>query len=231
MNMDDFEDLGLMQLADSFFPSGLYTMSNGLELLYQQKRVFSPDQVRDLIKMYFLQQIGPADCVALSNAYDFIENNDLNALFGVDDAIYKIKLIKEQRDASVRSGRQLIKCISSFVTDDLLDKYLQAVSSSKTPGAYPVSIALSAKLLGIPKRKAALMLFYGFAVSVVGASLRLGILQHYEGQQILHELKSTIHETVNKYIAIPYDQMWQFSPQADIIQMHHEKMDSKMFIT
>jgi len=25
--------------------------------------------------------------------------------------------------------------------------------------------------------------------------------------------------------------MWQFTPQIDIVQMSHEKMDSKMFIT
>lgn len=231
MNMDDFADLGVMQLADSFFPSGLYTMSNGLELLYSQKHILSPQGVQHLIKMYFLQQIGPADCVALANAYDFIESNNINALFNVDEAIHMIKLVKEQRDACVRSGRQLIRCVSSFITDEILDKYLEAVSSSKTPGTYPVAIAIAAKLLGIPKRKAALILFYGFAVSVVGASLRLGILQHYEGQKILNELKPTIHEIVNKYISTPYVQMWQFAPQADIIQIHHERMDSKMFIT
>ncbi|HXV51246.1 MAG TPA: urease accessory UreF family protein [Nitrosopumilaceae archaeon] len=231
MSMDDFADLGLMQLADSFFPSGLYTMSNGLESLYLQKRITSPEQVRNFIEMYFLQQIGPADCVALANAYDFVENNDTNALFAVDESIYKIKLIKEQRDASVRSGRQLVKCLASFRNDDLLDKYLQAILSSKTPGTYPVSIAIAAKLFGIPKQKAALTLFYGFAVSVIGAALRLGILQHFEGQKILNELKPTISETVQKYIKVSYDQMWQFAPQLDIIQIHHEKMDSKMFIT
>ena len=134
-------------------------------------------------------------------------------------------------EASIRSGRQLIKCLASFVDDEFLAKYLQAVSSSKTPGTYPVSLAISAKLFGIPKRKAALMFFYGFAVSIVGAALRLGILQHFEGQQILNELKPTISETINRYISTPYDQMWQFAPQADIIQIHHEKMYSKMFIT
>jgi urease accessory protein len=75
------------------------------------------------------------------------------------------------------------------------------------------------------------MLFYGFTVSVIGAALRLGILQHFEAQKILNELKPTISETVQKYIKVPYDQMWQFAPQLDIIQIHHEKMDSKMFIT
>jgi len=231
MSMDDFADLSLMQLADSFFPSGLYTMSNGLESLYMQKRITSLEQVRNFIEVYFLQQIGPADCVALVNAYDFVEDNDTNALFDVDESIHKIKLIKEQRDASVRSGRQLAKCLTSFLRDDLLDKYVQAISSSKTPGTYPVSIAIAAKLFGIPKQKAALTLFYGFAVSVIGAALRLGILQHFEGQKILNELKPMIGETVQKYIDIPYNQMWQFAPQLDIIQIHHERMDSKMFIT
>jgi urease accessory protein len=231
MSTEDFSDLGLMQLADSFFPSGLYTMSNGLEMLYLQKRVIAPEQVRNLIEVYFSQQIGPADCVALANAYDFIENGNLDALFDVDDTIYKIKLVKEQRDAFVRSGRQIIKCLISFMRDDLLQNYSTAVSTSKTPGTYPVSLAIAAKLHGISKHKACLMLFYGFAVSVVGAALRLGIIQHFEGQKILNELKPTISATVKKHITTSYDQMWQFAPQIDIIQMHHEKMDSKMFIT
>ena len=38
---------------------------------------------------------------------------------------------------------------------------------------------------------------------------------------------STLKENSNKSL---FD-MWQFAPQFDIIQMSHEKMDSKMFIT
>jgi urease accessory protein len=75
------------------------------------------------------------------------------------------------------------------------------------------------------------MLFYGFGVSIVGAALRLGMIQHLESQQILDSLKPVISDQVSKYTSKPYDQIWQFLPQADIIQMHHEKMEAKMFIT
>ena len=75
------------------------------------------------------------------------------------------------------------------------------------------------------------MLVYGFVISVVGAALRLGILQHYEGQKLIHKIKPLILSTVQKNINRPYSSMWQFIPQLDIIQMHHEQMDSKMFIT
>jgi urease accessory protein len=75
------------------------------------------------------------------------------------------------------------------------------------------------------------MLVYGFVVSVIGAALRMGILQHFEGQMMINEMKPVILSTVLKNINQPADDMWQFVPQLDIIQMHHEQMDSKMFIT
>ena len=71
MNIDTSE-LTLMQLSDSFFPSCLYTMSNGLETLFDEKRVCSESDVYDFIEIILEQQLGPADSVALSNAYDLV---------------------------------------------------------------------------------------------------------------------------------------------------------------
>lgn len=227
----DFSSLSMMQMSDSFFPAGLYTMSNGLETLYRQKMVTNADGVKELIQMYYLQQVGPADCVALANAYDFAVHGDLSGVMLVDDVICKIKLVKEQREASMRSGRQLIKCVLALGNNPLITQYHNEIIKSHTPGTYPVSFSVAAQAFGISKQNACLMLFYGFGVSIVGAALRLGIIQHIESQQILDSLKPIISEQVNKYISKPYDQIWQFSPQADIFQMHHEKMEAKMFIT
>lgn len=227
----DFSSLSMMQLSDSFFPAGLYTMSNGLEALYYQKIVTNPDGVKDLIQMYYQQQVGPADCVALANAYDFAVLGDLVGVMLVDDIICKIKLVKEQREASMRSGRQLTKCVLSLGSNQFIAQYHNEIIKSRTPGTYPVSFSVAAQSLGISKQNACLMLFYGFGVSIVGAALRLGIIQHIESQQILDELKPIISEQVSKYISKSYDQIWQFSPQADVFQMHHEKMEAKMFIT
>lgn len=227
----DFSSLSMMQLSDSFFPAGLYTMSNGLETLYHQKMVTNADGVKNLIQMYYLHQVGPADCVALANAYDFASQGNLGGVLLVDDIICKIKLVKEQREASMRSGRQLIKCVLALGNNQLITQYHNEIIKSNTPGTYPVSFSVGAQSFGISKQNACLMLFYGFGVSIVGAALRLGIIQHIESQQILDSLKPIISEQVDKHISKSYDQIWQFSPQADIFQMHHEKMEAKMFIT
>jgi len=57
------------------------------------------------------------------------------------------------------------------------------------------------------------------------------MLQHFDGQRIIHELKPSVSEIVEKNIGRPLTGMWQFAPDIDILQIAHERMSSKMFIT
>ena len=75
------------------------------------------------------------------------------------------------------------------------------------------------------------MMLYSFTVGIVGAALRLGLIHHLEGQKIIHDTKPIISKTIKECIKKSILDMWQFVPQLDIVQMSHEKMDSKMFIT
>ena len=52
MNTDS-SDLTLMQLSDSFFPSGLYTMSNGLETIFDEKRATSQNDILIFFKLHW----------------------------------------------------------------------------------------------------------------------------------------------------------------------------------
>ena len=57
------------------------------------------------------------------------------------------------------------------------------------------------------------------------------MLQHIEGQQVIHDLKPIITNVINNNIKRHFSNLWQFSPGIDLVQMKHESMDSKMFIT
>lgn len=228
------EDIGLLQLSDSFFPTGMYTMSNGLEALFysDKKAIANPMDLVNLLKVYIENQIGPADCTALGAAYVEAEKNDLSKVIEVDNIIFSMKLIEEIRNASSRSGTQLLRCVGSFVTDHpVLNGYLKAISSKKATGTFPVALAVSAHSLGIPRNKAALIMLYGFTVSVVGAALRLGMLQHFDGQMIIHQLRDTLVGAIRTNIDRPLTGIWQFTPGIDLMQISHERMISKMFIT
>lgn len=232
-NFISIDDISFLQLSDSFFPTGLYTTSNGLELLfYDKNKKLTYEDIFNFIKAYLSQQIGPTDCTIIGNVYNCIQKNDCSKLLELDSLYYFMRLIEETRSASIRSGIQLLKCIYSFTDDnEYVNFYLKNIKDGGAKGVYPVSFALSCNAMNITKERSGLMLLYGFTISVVGAALRLGILQHYDGQRIIHEMKPVILSNVIKNIDRSYSNMWQFIPQLDIIQIHHEQMDSKMFIT
>lgn len=226
------EELSMLQLSDSFFPTGMYTMSNGLEAFFYDKKIKTANELRDLIKVYLEHQIGPADCTALGNSYEYAQNADLQKLIEVDQTIFSMKLIQEIRDASTRSGTQLLRCVIFFISENkLLNKYQEAIKNKQASGVYPVALGVINSVLDISKHKSGLIMLYSFTISLVGAALRLGILQHYDGQRIVHDLKPMIVETVKKNIDRPLTSIWQFAPAIDIIQISHERSRSKMFIT
>ena len=227
----DLSDLTLMQLSDSFFPSGLYTMSNGLETIFDEKRASSEGDVYDFLQVTLEQQLGPADSVALSNAYDYAKNEDISEIIRCDDVLYSMKLIQESRAASCRAGSQMIKCVAAISSNNFLKIYSEKISKNEVPGTHPVVAGICSFVMGVKKEQAREMMMYGFCVSVTGAALRLGMIDHIQSQKILHEIKPKIQEILEKFSNTKIDDCWQFSPKYDLIQMTHENKFSKMFIT
>lgn len=227
----DNKEISILQLSDSFFPTGLYATSSGLEALSQTKKLKSKD-ISQFISMQLQQVMGPSDCTAMGCAYESCKKNDIVSLLDADESLYHMKLVEETRIASTRSGNQLLKCVSTFTKNKkMLKQYQIAIRKGKATGVYAVSFGVVTSALNIPKRKAGVMLLYGLTVSIVGAAMRLGILQHFEGQKIIHQLGPVVFHAVSENIDRRISSMWQFAPNLDILQMKHEVQSSKMFIT
>jgi len=230
MNINQ-SNLTLMQMSDSFFPSGLYTMSNGLETLFDEKRISSESDVYDFLVVILEQQIGPADSIALSNAFEFAKDGNISGILQCDETLHSMKLVEESRNAACRAGSQMLKCILEICSNDLLESFSEKISNNKTPGTHAVVTGVCSFVMGLKKEQAAQMMFYGFCVSVTGAALRLGMIDHIQSQKILHRIKPIIKTILEKYKNTKIQNIWQFSPNYDLTQMTHEKKFSKMFIT
>lgn len=232
MNIDDMQqDLGMMQMSDSFFPTGLYANSNGLESVFQNNKKITDREVGKIIESQLKQQVGPADLVIMENALKLATAMEFDKISELDMKANSMKNIREVREASRRSGVQLARCVSEFVRDEILEEYMRSHQKGIVSGAYPVSFGVCANALRIDPQKAGLMFLYGFTVSVVGAASRMGITQHHQAQKIIHDLKPLIAQIVSECVDKPAKDAWQFAPHLEILQMHHERADSKMFIT
>lgn len=224
-------ELDMMQITDSMFPTGLFAASNGLESLFLDGTVATAEELAEFNRTCIRQQVGPCECVILANACEAAGASDRNRIRELDEISGSVRMIRETREASARSGNQLARCVGGFADGEVLAWWNAEIKEGRIAGTYPVSFGVCCDALGIGGERAVLMLLYGFVAGNVGASLRLGMIQHLEGQEVIHSLKPLITETARRYAGAPVSEVWQFAPQTEINQMRHEKTDAKMFIT
>lgn len=224
-----------MQLADSFFPSGIFGLSNGLESLAKHGRIKNEHDVLTFIEQQVEFQLVPCDCIVFLNAMKAANDENIEGLMETDKRFYSMKLIREVRNTSVRSGSQILNCIIQMTFNKkevkTAKEFQKRIASNETVGTYPVCLGIAADLLGIPRESGVRMMLYSFSQSVIAAAIRLGIIEHIGGQRILTLLSDKINNISENMIQEPLDNLWQLTPVTEIFQMIHENDSSKMFIT
>jgi len=233
--MNTSHEFHLMQLADSFFPSGMFGMSGGLESLVKHGKIRTDRDVLKFIRHQIHFQLAPCDCIVLSETMVAAQSNDISKIINIDNRFFSMKLVKEIRSASVRSGQQMLNCVMYMLSPNNKNKFVRkfqnTIESKQAVGTYPVCLGIAAHCLQISRQSAVRMMLYSYSISVIGAALRLGIIQHLNSQWILMQLAEDINTLSKTIMRKTISDIWQLTPFTDILQMTHEHDDSRMFIT
>ncbi len=222
--------LSALQLADTFFPTGLYTLSHGFEAFVQAGLVSKAD-VQGLLQDYLESVLGPADGVAVSHAHRATEARDLGRLLEVDRRLSAMKLVREARESSRRVGKQILTTGVKLRPDGLLKDYQAAVEAGTCPGNSAVALGAVAAALGVARREAMQIELYTFTASVLGAAMRLIRLDHEEAQLTLARLKPLMVRVVQENMDKGLQEMRAFAPLIDIMGMAHERASIRLFIS
>ena len=133
MNASGF--LSALQLADSFFPSGMYAHSQGLEGMVTRGWVSGPPDVENFLRNQLAWSVIPADGVALLNSHAIAlrkvsswktagdsagvraaaESDDLDTLAAIDRLLHTMKLPSELAAASRQAGRRILEETSALL--------------------------------------------------------------------------------------------------------------------
>ena len=225
--------LTALQLADSFFPSGMYAHSQGLESMVSHRWASTPDDVEQYLRNLLVWSVLPSDGVALLNAHGAAQNGDLATLVEIDWHLHALKLPAEMRQASRHAGRRILdESVPLIATEDassVCTGFRRMVTDGETPGTGAVALGVVADAVGIDADTALLMFCHSFAVGVLGAAQRLLPLTHSQAQMILHRLHEPATRVAADLRARDWRDMTSFTPQADIAAMLHEHDDVRMF--
>lgn len=217
-----------LQLADSAFPSGFYTLSHSLEG-YAQARAVTPDTLPALLADLLRNGVGPSDATALALAHRACAAGELAQAARIDRRLHAGKLSREMRQAATRTGRQLLDLAAEVFGDPRIAGYLRLVRERQAPGCQAVAAGIVQAAAGVPVEQAVAADLFAFAASFAGAALRLRLTDHRKAQVLLRGVAPVIEETVRAALARESADLGSSAVAADLMSGRHERAEARLF--
>lgn len=219
--------LRLLQVSDAAFPTGSFSHSVGLEAFFAAGELNGAEDLRRLAGLY-LNAWATSDCVALRASYEA----ELEELFRVDRLLSATKLARESRAASAVTGKRFLMSVAALGAESsVLDAFVDAVRSGKTPGNLAVGYGVAAPALGLGSEAALLSYFYASVSSLVAAGQKLIPLGGNTAQRVFYELSGEIIDAVKAGERIKIEDVYAFAPTIDVRSMLHERQRVRLYIS
>jgi len=215
-----------LQLGDSLFPSGGFTLSHGLETLAERGLVRDAADLQGWIETGLRWQVGPSDGVAAAAVWD--AGADLDLVARIDAHLLSTKLAREPREAAARTGRQSLSVLTSLVAEPFAT-YRRMVLTGAAPGLQPIVLGLAGRALGLDRRDTVLLLLHLFVAGCLGAALRLLDVDDVETQRIRLNLTQPMLDAAAEALALPWEEMYACAVQTELMTMLHERSTVRLF--
>jgi urease accessory protein len=217
-----------VRFIDSFFPSGAYAFSSGLEAAVQDGAVPNAEELSRFVVESLTTGIGEREAVAAGLAHDSFVSGSLDKAFKADRELDEMILGRELRTASRQMGRQVIRLAADQNPGHpLLAEFLAAVEARHSPGHMAVSLGLTLAAAGWSKEDTIAAFLYQTATGFVAAAMKLLPLGQREGQRLLDGWMPVIQQ-VSHHAAIQRE-LSSWSPIQDIYAMRHSRLESRLF--
>lgn len=222
--------LAALQLGDSFFPSGMFTQSHGLEQ-FVADGLHDMAELELLLHSYLLDQAAWSDALAARWAVRAAEAADLDQLHAIDRRLTAFKLAPEARAASLRCGRQMLRLGTTLNDKDVLTTYAARLPADTAIGNQAIALALIGWAAGLDEEAAVVVELYGLATSLVSAAVRLGACDHISAQRLIWQARPVLTEAADLSRTLHWREMGGFAPLIEQMQCRHAYAEMHMFVS
>ncbi|MCX6955776.1 MAG: urease accessory protein UreF [Verrucomicrobia bacterium] len=223
--------VGLLQAGDSFYPTGSYSHSFGLEPLVQEGVVRDRATLRDFIFLSALPALRHTELPLAAHAWRAFGETDWPRLGELCVLSSALKTAREARTASENIGRQRAELMATLRAHPLAQEYLTRATASAWPHSAAVSAALEGRVLGAPLAAVLAGISYATLSSLLSAAMKILRLGQNASQSLLTEALGAAPELIAAAEATAFDDIGWFNPWLDIAAARHETADARMFIS
>ena len=220
--------LTLLQLTDSFFPTGAFAHSFGLETYVQREVVNDPETFEVFLRSTLHHGIRNGDTVAIGLTYKTAE---IEKVVDLDERLTAMKVARESREGSIKIGKQFLRNAAILERNKMLDEYAKGVRVGRCAGHHAIAYGLVASAARIDLFSAVLGYLHAHVVGQVSAAVRLIPLKPTDGQGIIDAIRPDLIDIARFAEGAGIDDLGGFTPGLDIRGMQHERLYSRLFIS
>lgn len=221
----------LLQAGDSFYPTGSYAHSFGLEGLVAEGVVRDRATLREFLFRSVLPSLRHAELPLAVHAWRALAEADWTRVGELCGLSAALKTAKEARLASENIGRQRAELVAQLRDDPRAREYLRRAAEAGWPFSSAVSAALEGLASGAPRTAALAGLAYASVAAVLSAAMKLLRVGQNACQTLLTEALAEAPALIAAAEQVPFDEIGWFNPWLDIAAARHETADARMFIS
>lgn len=226
--MDTLGLLKGLRFVDSFFPSGGFAYSSGLEAAVQGGMVKNAEDLSRYVSDLLRNGMARREAVVAGLGHDAFPQGKLSLALDADWELEAIKLGQESRLSSRQMGRQVMRIAAEqFPASKVVQEFRTAVDAETTPGHLPIVMGLTLGAAGWDRESAIAGYLYQTAVGFVSAALKLLPIGQYGGQRLLEQWTPLLVEISRS--ACPERPLSSWTPVQDIYAMRHSRLESRLF--
>jgi len=222
---------GLLQAGDSFYPTGSYAHSFGLEGLVHENVVRDRATLRQFIRGSALPTLRHVELPLAAHAWRALAPPDWPRVRDLCVLSSALKTAREARVAAANIGRQRAELVATLREHSLAREYLLQAAAAQWPFTPSVSAALEGRSLGAPLPSVLAGITYATLAALISAAMKLLRLGQNASQTLLTESLAAAPPLIAEAQATAFEDIGWFNPWLDIAAARHESADSRMFIS
>ncbi len=222
---------GLLQAGDSFYPTGSYAHSFGLEGLVQEGVVRDRATLREFLFRSVLPALRQSELPLAIHAWQALGTEGWKRMGELCVLSAALKTAKEARGAADNIGRQRAELVAALRDHPLAKDYLARARAEGWPFSPAISAALEGRALDAPLTAVLAGIVYATVASVLSAAMKLLRLGQNASQSLLTEAVTEAPTIIAAAELVTLDEIGWFNPWLDIAAARHEAADARMFIS
>jgi urease accessory protein len=222
---------GLLQATDTFYPTGSYAHSFGLEGLVQEGVIRDRETLRTFLLHAAIPALRHTELPLAAHAWRAFGAADWKRIGELCVLSSALKSARESRLASENIGRQRAELVATLRGSTLAREFLRHSAEGRWPCATPIAAALEGKVLEVPLEGMLAGMYYTTTAALLSAAMKILRLGQNSAQALLTEVLAIAPEIIALAATTPINEIGWFNPWLDIAAARHETADARMFIS